>query len=84
MPTTKTAISIERELLEWADEHARRKSVSRSQLVSEALRTLRRKHEDEELAASIDAAYADGLDEEEEAWLEASARSFAEIADEWK
>ena len=84
MPTAKTAISLERDLLQWADEQAKRKSVSRSQVVSDALKALRRKQEDEELAASIDAAYADGLDEEEEAWLEASARSFAEIVDEWK
>jgi metal-responsive CopG/Arc/MetJ family transcriptional regulator len=84
MPNTKTAISIERELLEWADDQAKRKRVSRSQLVADALQALRRSQEDEELAASIEAAYADGLDAEEEAWLEASSRSFAEIVDEWK
>ncbi len=84
MPTTKTAVSIDRGLLDWADAQAKRKRVSRSRFVAEALEGLRRKQEDEELAASIDEAYSTGLDDEEKAWLEASARSFAEIADEWK
>lgn len=84
MATIKTAVSLEQELFKWVEASAKKKNLSRSGFFAEALEAYRREQEDEALVAALDAAYADGLDDEEKAWLEASARSFAEIADEWK
>ncbi|HWQ14886.1 MAG TPA: hypothetical protein VNL77_18955 [Roseiflexaceae bacterium] len=69
MANVKTAISLQEELFERAEAAAREMNVSRSRLVAMALEEFIRKRENRKLAEQIDAAYGEGLDDEERAWL---------------
>jgi metal-responsive CopG/Arc/MetJ family transcriptional regulator len=84
MSTVKTAFSLDSELMNQIGAAAREMNISRSRFISDAAKEMLRKRETTKLADAIDEAYAGGLDEEEQAWLDASARSFAEVADEWE
>jgi metal-responsive CopG/Arc/MetJ family transcriptional regulator len=57
--TTKTAVSLPSALLERCNELAERRHVSRSALVAEALESLLRRYEAEELTRRFDEVYAD-------------------------
>ncbi|MCC6590710.1 MAG: ribbon-helix-helix protein, CopG family [Bryobacterales bacterium] len=61
----KTAISVEESLMRDVDAVARDLGLSRSGLISEALREYLRKRKADEIAAKLNEAYADGPDEAE-------------------
>ncbi|CAN5453866.1 MAG: ribbon-helix-helix protein, CopG family [Actinomycetota bacterium] len=65
----KTAISIDAELFEKAEERAGKMGVSRSELFSRAVEKLVRDEESREITERLNESYADGLDEEDEAAL---------------
>lgn len=75
MAAIKTAISIEEPLFEQAEAAAREMNISRSRLYALALEEYLRRRETRRLMESIDAAYADGPDPEEQALLRAMRRS---------
>lgn len=81
MPATvKTAISVPREVFRQGERLARRLRVTRSRLYTKAMEDFLRRHENEELLARINDAYADGPDPEEKEWLQAAARQAARLA----
>ena len=57
--TTKTAVSFPTALLRKFDALARRRKVSRSALVSEAVESLLKRHEADEITRSYDEFYRD-------------------------
>lgn len=59
MPVIKTAISIEESLFRQAEHIARRRNMSRSQFVAEALEQYITKQEDSELLSRLDMVYGD-------------------------
>ena len=83
MASVKTAIAVPQEVHNRADEAAREMNLSRSALFTLAMEQLLERRETQEMIRQINEAYADGLDEEEKAFLDAAARSFARIADPW-
>jgi metal-responsive CopG/Arc/MetJ family transcriptional regulator len=85
MPAIKTAISIEKDLFEQAEELAKEMKVSRSKFVSMALKEFVRRHEEEELTRKINEVYADFPDEQEKDALRFSNASIANLLedDEW-
>ncbi len=66
MENIKTAISIQKSLFEQANILARKMKVSRSRLFVLALEDFIREHENKELLAKINAAYADEPDKVEQ------------------
>lgn len=68
MATVKTAISVEKERFRKVDELARRTGLSRSKLFSRAMESYLSRQAAEDLRRRIDAAHADGLDEEDRAF----------------
>ena len=70
MAHVKTAISIEESLFREAEALAGKLGISRSQLFARAIEEFIRERENRELLERINAAYADGLDEEEKELLE--------------
>lgn len=65
MSTVKTAISLDKELFDAADALAEAMHVSRSKLVATALEEYVRRHQNLALLDHINAAYADGDDDED-------------------
>lgn len=63
MKTTKTAISIPREVFDAADRLARRLGLSRSELYSRAVSTFIRDHRDEGVTAALNTIYVDDSSE---------------------
>jgi len=70
--TIKTAVSLPKTLFQRAEELAGEMKVSRSKLMALALQDYVKRKEQEKYRASIDAAYRDGVDDEERAWLDAA------------
>jgi metal-responsive CopG/Arc/MetJ family transcriptional regulator len=70
----KTAISIEKNLFDQAEEIARSMKVSRSKLFVIALQDFIEHHKNKELLERINAAYADEPDAMEQALLKKSRR----------
>ncbi len=70
MAHVKTAISIEESLFREAEAWAGKLNISRSQLFARAVEDFVRQRENEELLERLNAAHADGLDEEEKEFLE--------------
>ena len=70
MASIKTAISIEESLFREAETWAGKLGVSRSQLFARAVEEYIRQRENEELLERLNAAHADGLDEDEKEFLE--------------
>jgi metal-responsive CopG/Arc/MetJ family transcriptional regulator len=68
--TIKTAVSLPKALFKRAEELAQEMTVSRSRLIALALQDYIKRKEQERYRASIDAAYGQGPDEEEQAWLD--------------
>jgi metal-responsive CopG/Arc/MetJ family transcriptional regulator len=69
MANIKTAVSIPERLFQQAEALAHEMNISRSRLFSLALEEFIRRQETRKLVESINAAYEDGLDEEEQAML---------------
>ena len=74
MPTVKTAISLQKPLYEKATKLARKMRIPRSRLVNKALEEFIRRRETQALVDSLNAVYAEGLDEEDQKMLEAMRR----------
>ncbi len=85
MAAVKTAISMERGLFEAVEATAEEMDISRSELISRAVRAYLKRRENEQLLASINEAYGDGPDEEDRAWLSYAKRQMRRRAenDEW-
>ena len=72
--TIMTAISLNRDLFERGEQLAGEMQISRSRLFALALEDFIRGHQNEQLLARINEAYADGLDRPEEALLKKMRR----------
>jgi len=85
MTTIKTAVSIEENLFNQADELAGELNVSRSRLVSMALERLIRDHQTKMIVEKLSEVYADGLTEEERQTMAGMRRLQANLLvdDEW-
>jgi len=79
MPTVKTAVSLDEKLFRQADEAARKMHISRSRLIGLALQELLARRRSEEIVRRLNEVYAGGLGEEEQEFLDASARHLAEL-----
>ncbi len=88
MAHVKTAISLDESLFREAEEWAGKLGVSRSQFFAKALAEYVRERENEELLRRLNEAHADGLDPEEEEFLERMriyhGRLLDETGNEWK
>ena len=81
MPASvKTAISVNRDIFRQSERLARRLRVTRSRLYAMAMQEFLRRHENDELLARINAAYADGPDPEEKKWLDSALLQAARLA----
>ena len=84
MQTVKTAISIEKNLFDQAENIARTMNVSRSRLFVIALQDFIEHMKNKELLAQINAAYADEPDATEEKLLRTARRRQRRIVEgEW-
>lgn len=88
MAHVKTAVSMDEGLFREAEEWAEKLGVSRSQLFARAVAEYVRERENEELLRRLNEAHAEGLDPEEEKWLERirvyHGRLLDETGNEWK
>jgi predicted transcriptional regulator len=84
MTYVKTAVSLQRPLFDAMENLAHSLNLTRSRLMSLALEDFIHRHENQRLLESINEAYADGSDPEEQALLDAMARSQRELLEgEW-
>lgn len=84
MPTVKTAISLEQDLMAKVQEIACTMNISRSRVFALAAEEFVRHQENRELLEKIDAAYEGEPDPEEQIRLRASRRSFRKLIEgEW-
>ena len=80
MPASvKTAISVNRDIFRQSERLARRLRVTRSRLYSMAMQEFLRRHENDELLARFNEAYADGPDPEEKKWLDSALLQAARL-----
>lgn len=88
MATVKTAISLPEPLFKQIDDLARQTNVSRSKLLAQAAEEYLERHRGQMLLEAVNAAYADGLDPEEEEFLQIMDRNvrkwMRENGDEWQ
>jgi metal-responsive CopG/Arc/MetJ family transcriptional regulator len=68
----KTAVSLNRELFRKGEALAAKLRMSRSQLLARALEEFIQRRENDELLRRLNAAYADGPDEQERRTLDAA------------
>jgi len=84
MPTVKTAISLEQDLMAKVQEVACTMNISRSRVFALAAEEFVRRQENRKLLEKIDAAYEGEPDPEEQIRLRASRRSFRKLIEgEW-
>ena len=84
MPTVKTAISLEQDLMAKVQEIACTMNISRSRVFALAAEEFVRRQENRKLLEKIDAAYEGEPDPEEQIRLRASRRSFRKLIEgEW-
>ena len=83
MATVKTAISLDASLLRQAEEVAQEQKKTRSGLFRDAVREYVERYENRKLLAELNAAYGDGPDPEDLAFLEAAKHNMADILHEW-
>jgi metal-responsive CopG/Arc/MetJ family transcriptional regulator len=76
MAHIKTAISIQKDLLERADSLARELNISRSRLVVLAIEELLERHENERLLKKINEAFSDAPDPAETLYLQKARRQY--------
>lgn len=75
MENIKTAISIKKPLFQQAESLARKMKISRSRLFGLALEEYLRRHENQELLAQLNAAYAEEPTPEEKEFRRRVSRS---------
>ena len=84
MPTVKTAISLEQDLMAKVQEVACTMNISRSRVFALAAEEFVHRQENRRLLEKIDAAYEGEPDPEEQIRLRASRRSFRKLIEgEW-
>ncbi len=84
MPTVKTAISVEQDLMAKVQELACTMNISRSRVFALAAEDFVRRQENRKLLEKIDAAYEGEPDPEDQIRLKASQRSFRKLVEgEW-
>ena len=84
MPTVKTAISLEQDLMAKVQEVACTMNISRSRVFALAVEDFVRRQENRKLLEKIDAAYEGEPDPEDQIRLTASRRSFRKLIEgEW-
>jgi len=84
MQYVKTAISVQKNLFEQAENLARQMKVSRSRLFVLALEDYVNRQRNRELLAQVNAAYADEPDPAELTLREKSLKAYRELAEcEW-
>ncbi len=81
MPNTKTAISVEDELFQKADQIAAALEISRSALYARALQEFVRRYENQELLRELNVVYADEPTQEDLAFLEQGRRHLGRLLD---
>ena len=85
MSNIKTAISLEEDLFDRAEQVAREMNISRSRLFALALEQFIARQRNRRLLEQINAAYSDGLDEGEQLRLEKRRRIHRRLVEgEWK
>lgn len=85
MAAIKTAVSLSKPVYQMATKLARKMKLPRSRVVANAIEEYYRRRETQALVDSINAAYADGLDEDERRMLDAMRRTQAKrtAGDKW-
>ncbi len=84
MPTVKTAISVEQDLMAKVQELACTMNISRSRVFALAAEDFVRRQENRKLLEKIDAAYEGEPDPKDQIRLKASRRSFRKLVEgEW-
>jgi len=83
MAIVKTAISIQRSLFDEADTIAQELNVPRSRFYAMAIEAFIQRHRSRQLLEGLNAAYADDLDADEHAFLDAALGAHGEVRDEW-
>ncbi len=84
MENIKTAISIQKSLFEQAEALARKMKISRSRLFVLALEDYIRRQQNQDLLASINAAYADESDAAEKKMLRKARKQSRKLLEgEW-
>ncbi|MCA9936318.1 MAG: hypothetical protein KC415_20435 [Anaerolineales bacterium] len=81
MANVKTAISLEKPLLEQVDEAAQELGIPRSHLFVLAVEEFLQRRENQQLLDAINAAYVDSPDPEEEARMAAMQRKQRELVE---
>src|SRR5207247_1750633 len=83
--TVKAAISLRKSLFEQVDETARKLKISRSRLISTAIEDYLYRRESKEIQDSWNAAYENGLTDEDRDLLDHMNALFEEVLDdeEW-
>jgi metal-responsive CopG/Arc/MetJ family transcriptional regulator len=79
MASVKLAVSLPAPVFAQLEALAQETNTPRSRVIAAALRDYLRRREVERLRERINAAYADGLDAEEQAMLEAHRRLHREV-----
>ena len=79
----KTAISVEGDLLQKADQVARKMGLSRSRLFSLALRDYLEQRDQEELLERLNRVYADSPEEERRMAAKIKSKMRSTIKDRW-
>jgi len=74
----KTAISMPEELFSQVNEIAQKEGLSRSGVITRAVDQYVRREKWRRIKESYDEAYADGLDEDEKAWLKFGSAQMTE------
>src|SRR2546423_1718033 len=81
MAHVKTAVTLPEEIFRKATAEARRRKMSRSRLLTDALAEYLRQADDRLLWEQLNATYAVGPTEEECAWLDFGQRQMSEITE---
>jgi metal-responsive CopG/Arc/MetJ family transcriptional regulator len=84
MPTVKTAVSLQKSLVERLDKLARELNISRSQLFTQAANEFLRRHETPALLEAINRALEDDSQTEEKARVRAMRNKHRQLVEgEW-
>ena len=84
MGSVKTAISMDESLFADAERAAVDLHISRSQLFSRAVREFLQKYEGREITRKLNVVFADGADEESEAFTQGAMANLARLTEDDK
>jgi predicted transcriptional regulator len=79
MANIKTAVSLNEALFRKADSLAEELNISRSRLFALALEQFLREHNKQKMLKKLNEVYADGLDPEDQMWLEGAKRLYRNV-----